>query len=153
MIARPHHVGCAVHRLQDGIATYGTGLGLGRRTRAFSIASQNVDVCFLELRNGFFLELIAPLNEKARLSSFLRSGFYHLCFLVPDLEAAGRHLRARAFHPLPAFHSEAFAGGRCQFFVTPEQHLVELAEMRSAHFHDFFLSNLETDRPGTTAVK
>ena len=145
MTGTPHHVGCAVPRLQNGIATYSDSLGLRRRSRAFDVTSQNVQVCFLEITDGFFLELVAPLNEKARLSSFLRSGFYHLCFLVDDLEAAGQGLRGRAFQPLPAFASEAFGGAPCQFFLTPEKHLVELAQMSGARFRDFFHAHLEID--------
>jgi catechol 2,3-dioxygenase-like lactoylglutathione lyase family enzyme len=144
VIAAPHHVACAVNRLQDAIATYSGALGLNRRTRAFDVASQNVRVSFIELSDSFFLELVAPLNENARLSSFLRCGFYHLCFLVENLEASEERLRGRAFLPFPAFISEAFAGCRCQFFLTPEKHLVELAEMSAENFRDFFHSNLET---------
>ena len=95
MIGAPHHVGCAVHRLADGVATYGAALGLTRRSRPIAVTSQNVEVCFLEITGGFFLELVAPLNERARLSSFLRGGFYHLCFLVDDLRG-GRRRTARA---------------------------------------------------------
>jgi len=145
MIGTPHHVGCAVQRLQNGIATYAGALGLTRRSRVFDVTSQNVQVCFLEIHDGFFLELVAPLNEQARLSSFLRSGFYHVCFLVEDLAAAEQRLRSRAFQPFPPFASEAFAGAPCQFFLTPEKHLVELAQLSSTHFRDFFHAHLEID--------
>jgi methylmalonyl-CoA/ethylmalonyl-CoA epimerase len=144
MTGSPHHVGCAVQRLSDGVATYSGTLGLKRRSRAFDVTSQSVQVCFLELTGGFFLELVAPLDERARLSSFLRVGFYHLCFLVDDLEAARRVLRAQRFHPFPAFASEAFDGAPCQFFLTPEKHLVELAQISAGHFADFFEGHLET---------
>ena len=144
MIGAPHHVGCAVQRLSDGVATYSGVLGLKRRSRPFDVISQNVQVCFLELTGGFFLELVAPLNDQARLSSFLRSGFYHLCFLVDDLEQVQSGLRERGFHAFPTFASEAFDGARCQFFLSPEKHLVELAEISAAHFHDFFAAHLET---------
>lgn len=144
MIGAPHHVGCAVQTLSDGVATYSAALGLKRRSRAFDVTSQNVKVCFLEMTDGFFLELVAPLNDKARLSSFQNVGFYHLCFLVEDLEPARQGLRARGFKPFPAFASEAFDGARCQFFLTPDRHLVELAQMSAGHFRDFFAAHLET---------
>jgi catechol 2,3-dioxygenase-like lactoylglutathione lyase family enzyme len=143
MIGTPHHVGCAVPRLSGGVATYSGALGLTRRSRPFAVTSQCVEVCFLELADGFFLELVAPLDDKARLSSFLRVGFYHLCFLVDDLEPARLGLRARGFHPFPAFASEAFDGAPCQFFLTPDKHLVELAQISTARFRDFFASNIE----------
>src|SRR5262249_59066950 len=111
---------------------YGSALGLSRRTRSFDVTRQDVRVCFVELVNGFYLELIAALNEKARLGSFLKTGFYHLCFLVDDLNAARVQLKEQRFYPLPEIRSEAFAGHLCQFFMTPQRHLIELAEMSSS---------------------
>jgi catechol 2,3-dioxygenase-like lactoylglutathione lyase family enzyme len=142
MNAIPHHIGCAVNQLEDSCATYAFALGLRRRTRSFDVASQHVRVCFVELGNRFYLELITPLNNRANLSSFLRSGFYHLCFLVDDLDAARRQLKAQRFSALPAFESEAFAGGLCQFFLSPQQHLIELAQMSTEDFDKFFCANL-----------
>lgn len=141
--ATPHHIGCAVNQLEDSCATYADALGLKRRTRSFDIASQHVRVCFVELANCFYLELITPLNDKARLGSFLRTGFYHLCFLVDDLDAAREHIGSQRFFALPAFESEAFAGGLCQFFLSPQGHLIELAQMSTKDFGDFFCANLE----------
>jgi len=138
-----HHIGCAVKEFAASYATYGSALGLTRRTRSFDVSRQDVRVCFVELVNGFYLELITALNEKAKLASFLKTGFYHLCFLVDDLNAARVQLREKKFYPLPEFQSEAFAGHRCQFFLTPERHLIELAEMSSSDFQDFFRANLE----------
>lgn len=140
--ATPHHVGCAVEQLEDAFASYGGALGLRRRTRPFDVTSQNVRVCFLELAEGFYLELIAPLNEGAQLTSFLDAGFYHLCFLVDDLGAARGHLQEREFFALPEFASEAFAGAPCQFFMSPQGHLIEFAQMRPRDFAEFFRANL-----------
>ena len=143
--AGPHHVGCAVEQLEDAFATYCGALGLRRRTRPFDVTSQNVRVCFLELAEGFYLELVAPLNAQAQLTSFLDAGFYHLCFLVDDLGAAREHLQAREFFPLPEFASEAFAGAPCQFFMSPQGHLLELAQMRPEDFAQFFRANLAAE--------
>jgi catechol 2,3-dioxygenase-like lactoylglutathione lyase family enzyme len=142
MNATPHHIGCAVNQLEDSCATYANALGLRRRTRSFDVASQHVRVCFVDLGNRFYLELITPLNNRANLSSFLRSGFYHLCFLVDDLDSARTRLKARRFSALPAFESEAFAGGLCQFFLSPQRHLIELAQMSTEDFDKFFCANL-----------
>lgn len=140
--ATPHHIGCAVDQLDETYATYAGALGLERRSRSFDIASQHVRVCFVELGDRFYLELITPLNEKARLTGFLKVGFYHLCFLVDDLRAARAHLTASRFTELPAFASDAFAGNPCQFFVSPDSHLIELAQMPPTEFADFFAANL-----------
>jgi len=147
MDATPHHVGCAVDQLEDSCATYAGALGLTRRSRSFEIASQHVRVCFVELGERFYLELLAPLDDQARLASFFRVGFYHLCFLVDDLGAARAHLTASGFAELPAFASEAFAGNQCQFFVSPQSHLIELAQMSQHAFADFFSANLAAPDP------
>jgi catechol 2,3-dioxygenase-like lactoylglutathione lyase family enzyme len=140
--ATPHHIGCAVKQLEESYATYAGALGLTRRTRAFDVASQRVRVCFVALGERFYLELITPLEGESGLAPFLRVGFYHLCFLVDDLAAAQAHLKARRFFALPVFESEAFAGRRCQFFLSPQKHLIELAEMSAQDFEAFFLANL-----------
>ena len=107
--------------------------------------SQHVRVCFLELNNGFYLELIAALDDEAKIASFLKVGFYHLCFLVEDLYTARERLRAHHCFPLPEFESEAFSGKLCQFFLSPHNHLIELAEMSSQKFNSFFKDNLTDD--------
>jgi len=140
--ATPHHVGCAVKRLEDTSALYADSLGLRRRTRTFDVTSQHVRVCFLQLATGFYLELVSSLDDSAKLASFLKVGFYHLCFLVDDLETARERLRSQRFSPLPTFQSEAFAGAPCQFFVTPQLHLIELAQMSPGAFAEFFAGNL-----------
>jgi len=141
--AIPHHIGCAVKQLEDSCATYAAALGLNRRSRSFDVVSQQVRVCFVELGSGFYLELISPLNERAKLASFLQTGFYHLCFLVEDLGRAREHLRSHRYVALPAFDSEAFAGNICQFFLSPQKHLIELAQMSTGEFNGFFSENLD----------
>lgn len=138
----PHHLGCAVKTLESGLLTYSETLMLGRRTNAFDIASQSVSVCFIELQKGFYLELVAPHATQTRLANYLRAGFYHLCFLTDDLSGAQTHLKGKGFAALPAFASEAFAGELCQFFVSPELHLIELAQMPPNRFEEFIAGSL-----------
>ena len=143
-VTKPHHVGCAVKDLKACQATYANGLGIRRRTCPIDVKSQNVTVCFLELADRFYLELVTPFGNNPKLERFLKVGFYHLCSLVDDLDFAENHLKSQGFFPLPSFQSEAFAGGRCQFFLSPQEQLIELAEMSSANFDQFFLSKLDT---------
>lgn len=147
MNSTPHHVGCAVNALEEARDAY-DGLGLTRSTRPIPVQSQHVQVCFIELAPGFYLELIAPLDDRARIGSFLKVGFYHLCFLVDDLEEARQRLRPRGYYELPAFDSEAFDGHRCQFLISPQRHLIELAEMRPQAFARFFRKNLTPSARG-----
>ena len=128
--------------LESGLSTYSHGLQLARRSRTFNITSQGVSVCFLKLHEGFYLELVAPITEaQSKLSSYLRTGFYHLCFLTEDISAARAHLKKRRFVALPSFSSEAFAGELCQFFVSPESHLIELAQISPDNFLSFLAHN------------
>lgn len=139
----PHHVGCAVRTLEEGFATFADALGPRKRSRAFEVSSQKVRVSFLELRPGFYLELVAPTEGNTNLARYLSSGFYHLSYLVDDLAVASAHLRKSRFVPLPAFESEAFDRHPCQFFVSPRSHLVELCQMSAASFEAFFAAQLE----------
>jgi len=141
--ATPHHVGCAVAAIDTSYATYGPVLGLTRRTREIEVPDQGVRVCFVELRDGFFLELVAPTREHKKFAPYLKIGFYHLCFLVADLEAEAAKLLTAGFHQMPHFASEAFAGARCQFLMSPDDmHLIELAEMSAHDFQAHFERNL-----------
>ena len=136
--ATAHHVGCAVAQLDVASRTYRDALGLQRLSCPIEVSSQEVRVQFVELTPGFFLELIEPLNDNTKLAAFLKVGFYHLCFLVPDLAAARKHVRLHRFLPLAAvFSSEAFAGRACQFFLNPHGQLIELAELSTAGFAEF----------------
>lgn len=138
----PHHIGCAVTTMETGMATYVETLKLVQRSRAFDVPSQGVSVCFIQLATGFYLELVSPHPGQTKLSNYLRTGFYHLCFLTADLTGARAYLKNRRFTALPAFNSEAFDCAPCQFFLSPELHLVELAEMAPDAFHEFFLRNV-----------
>ena len=128
-----HHVGCAVADLDASLASYAQLLGPRRRSPVYPIASQGVAVCFVELAPGTYLELIAATATPSPIDRYVKTGFYHLCFTVDSLAAALAGLGPR-FRALPAFRSEAFAGHACQFVVTPELHLIELAEITPAEF-------------------
>jgi hypothetical protein len=129
--------------LEAGCRSYVDSLQLTRRTHSFLVESQGVRVCFLELAPHFYLELVSPATSRARLAPYLKVGFYHLCFLVDDLDAARERLKSRDFSSLPPFTSEAFDGARCQFFVNPQRHLIELAQLSAAHFDSLFRSHLK----------
>lgn len=139
----PHHIGCAVKNLEDACSVYSGALGFKRRTRRLEIASQNISVCFVELADSFYLELISPRGGNTTLDRYLKVGFYHLTFLVDNLDAAKQRLLTHDFVELTAFESEAFPGGLCQFFLSPQMHLIELVRTTANDFLDFFNANLE----------
>jgi hypothetical protein len=116
-------------------------IGTRRNTRPFEVSAQSVRVCFVELEPGHYLELIEPTTADSPLHRYTRTGFYHLCFLVGDLQEQMSSLE-RGYRAMPAFASEAFDGHQCQFVVTPESHLIEFAEMTSAAFAAHFNASL-----------
>lgn len=134
---RFHHVGCAVKNLDDSTRVYSDQLGFQRVSRIIKVASQNVQVRFIELGPMTYLELVQPLAAGSFLDRFLGVGFYHACFFTGSLETALGGLR-KEFTRISEFNSEAFAGNRCAFVLTPEHHLIELVEMAPEDFQEFF---------------
>ncbi len=76
----PHHIGCPVSDLARSCEIYSAAFGLRRRTRAFDVSSQGVRVRFLELQMAFYLELVMPVGEEARLGRYLKHGFITYAF-------------------------------------------------------------------------
>jgi hypothetical protein len=144
MNATPHHIGCAVRQIQQSANSFASAFQLARRTHPIAVPSQRVRVSFIELRERFYLELVEPLDGAPVLANFMRVGFYHLCFLVEDIDAARGHLKEQGFTPMAPFVSEAFAGNTCQFFLNPQLQLIELAHMSPSAFDRFFEENLES---------
>jgi catechol 2,3-dioxygenase-like lactoylglutathione lyase family enzyme len=132
-VPKLHHVGCAVRDLDASLSHYSRLLGPRRRSPVIAVTSQKVNVCFIELEPGNYLELIAATASASPIDRFVNTGFYHMCFTVDDLATAVAGLPVR-FRPLPAFRSEAFANRTCQFIVTPELHLIEFAEISADEF-------------------
>ena len=128
-----HHIGCAVRSIETSLRCYLQLIGKHRYTHTFDVSTQGVRVCFVELEPGTYLELIEPIERDSPLHRYTRTGFYHLCFLVGDLQEQTARLE-RGFRAMPAFASEAFAGHQCQFVVTPENHLIEFAEITPETF-------------------
>ena len=143
MNTTPHHIGCAVRHILDSANTYAHALGLQRRTRTFDVKSQGVRICFVELRERFYLELVEPISSPRGLDNFIKVGFYHLCFLAEDIDEARAFLKVQRFTPMNPFQSEAFDGAVCQFFLSPQLHLIEVAQISSNHFEQLFLNSLE----------
>ena len=101
---------------------------------------------FVELVPHFYLELVHAASDTARLGPYLKTGFYHLCFLVDCLESARAGLKARGFSALPSFPSEAFDGASCQFLINSEHQLIELAEISPSRFDTFFATHQSTEQ-------
>jgi len=123
-----HHVGCAVKSIADALPAYRPLFpNIGE---PILVSSQKVRVCFIEMRPGIYLELVEPAAEDSTVNVFLKKGisYYHNGFLVDDFDAAAAELESQGCRPLAVFHSEAFGGRRCQFFMNTALHWIEIIE-------------------------
>lgn len=129
--------------IEESLRTYSSTLGFQRHSKLFDVASQHVRVCFIELEPGIYLELVKPTKSGTPIEQFIKVGFYHVCFLVQDLKAAVDFFRDQQLVGLTPFASEAFDGHQCQFLISPQRQLIELAEMTRQSFNSFFESTLD----------
>ena len=115
------HVGVAVPSIQEAVDA---------DPRVVSDETQKVSVAFVKL-NGLRLELIEPHGEDSPVAPSLESGrqLVHICYRVPDIDAALQRGREHGFHrigsPTPAV---AFSGRRIAWVFSRTYGLVELLE-------------------------
>lgn len=134
------HLGLVVKSLARGRKAIGEALGVERWTAELRDPVNGVLLQFGRDRAGVVYELLEPLDETSPVWAALREGkaiLNHVAYLVPDLTAAGDHLRgagwAPAGEPKPAL---AYGGARIQFFVSPVRMVVELIEA-AGHQHAY----------------
>lgn len=99
-------------------------------SEVFDISSQNVKVCFVDMGNNTFIELVEATSEDSGITRLKKKGFtyYHMAYLTADIEATVAELSTLHYKPMEFFHSEAFKGKRCIFLFSPDAHLIELIE-------------------------
>jgi methylmalonyl-CoA/ethylmalonyl-CoA epimerase len=104
-----HHVGIAVRDLSKAIPVYRTLLDYDLKSGPFDDPIQNVSVCFLSHgERDTLIELVAPLGPNSPVDRTLKNGGgpYHICYEVPDIEAAIRRLTGQGAFlisgPVPA---------------------------------------------------
>jgi hypothetical protein len=123
--------------LDAACASYASALELARERGQYGSKSQQSRSASSSSSRGS-IELISPLEHRlAAISGQLLPSL----FLVEDLEAVGAD-ESNRFVPLPAFESEAFGGNLCQFFLSPQAHLVELCQMGEGSFEALFIASL-----------
>jgi methylmalonyl-CoA/ethylmalonyl-CoA epimerase len=127
-----HHIGVAVRDLSKAIPIYKALFGYELRSGPFDDPIQNVSVCFLSRGEGDpVVELVAPLGPKSPIDGTLKKGggVYHVCYQVPDINAAIRHLTERGSlllsGPVPAV---AFEMRQIAWLMTEVDLLVELVQ-------------------------
>lgn len=131
-----HHLGIAVHKLEDAMNAYENIFGCKLLSGPFDDPLQKVSVCFLAMDKPSdpMLELVAPLTNDSPLKSILsRGGAYHMCLETPELDRALAEVLAKGCvlvrEPVPAV---AFEGRRICWIFTPARQLVELLEEKPA---------------------
>ena len=137
MIIGIDHVGIAVRDGGTAAATFArlTGWAAGDLE---TVAAQHVRVCFLPGATGDAggarLELLEPGTAESAVGRFLErrgEGMHHVCFEVPDVDAAIDELAERGLELIDR-HAEPGARGRVAFLHPRASHgvLVELMSQR-----------------------
>ena len=86
---RVHHVAIVVRSIEAALAVYRDMLGLPLET-IMDIESDHVRIAFLGVGESK-VELVQPTDDTTGVARFLESkgeGFHHVCFEVPDINAA-----------------------------------------------------------------
>ncbi|WAT17750.1 methylmalonyl-CoA epimerase [Aurantiacibacter sp. MUD11] len=135
-LGRMNHVGVAVPDLDAAIAFYREVMGASDITEPFDLPEQGVRVCFVNTPDiadgpGTQVELLAPLSEASPVTNFLAKnpagGQHHICFEVPDIEAARAEFEAMGKRILGP--TRIGAHGTPIFFVHPKDMLGQLTEI------------------------
>jgi methylmalonyl-CoA/ethylmalonyl-CoA epimerase len=138
LIGRLNHVGVATASIERSVALWRDLLGATRIHDAFDLPAQKVRVCFVDTPNSQ-IELLEPLGEDSPIAKFLEKnpagGQHHVCFEVPDIEAARTEMAAKGARVLG--EPRIGAHGTPVIFVHPKDMggvLVELMESpRGSH--------------------
>lgn len=94
-IGKIHHVAVIVRNLDETLALYRDALGLELET-VMPIPSDRVRIGFLPV-GEVKIELVEPTDDTTGVARFLEAkgeGFHHVCFEVPDIQAALDRLAA-----------------------------------------------------------
>jgi methylmalonyl-CoA/ethylmalonyl-CoA epimerase len=131
-LGRLNHVGIATPSIARSVETYRTLLGATVVGEPFDLPAQGVKVCFIDTPNTQ-IELIEPYDDSSPIASFLAKnpagGQHHVCFEVPDINAAVADLKAKGARVLGT--PRIGAHGTPIVFVHPKDMggvLVELME-------------------------
>ena len=123
------HVGVAVPDLTEASRFYRDILGL---TPSETETVDGADIVHFHF-GGVDVELLAPRDPKSPISSFLEKrgpGIHHICYRVPDLDAALARCRAAGYRLVDEVPRRG-AGGKRIAFVHPRATagiLLELTE-------------------------
>jgi methylmalonyl-CoA/ethylmalonyl-CoA epimerase len=137
-LGRLNHVGVATSSIEESVARYRELMGAEVVREAFDLPAQGVRVCFIDTPNSQ-IELIEPLGPESPIVNFLKKnpagGQHHVCFEVPDIEAARAWFEGKGARILGP--TRIGAHGTPIFFLHPKDMggvLTEIMETpRAAH--------------------
>jgi len=120
-LGRLNHVGVATPSIAKSLELYRTLFGAEPHGPAFDLPAQGVRVCFVDAPNSQ-IELIEPLGRDSPIGKFLQKnpqgGQHHVCFEVPDIEAARAEFEGKGARILGP--TRIGAHGTPIFFVHPK---------------------------------
>ena len=97
-LGRLNHVGVATPSIAASIEAWRNLLGAVHIGEPFDLPAQGVRVCFIDAPNTQ-IELIEPYDDASPIAGFLRKnpagGQHHVCFEVPDIQAAVADLKTK----------------------------------------------------------
>ena len=112
--------------MEKAIQSYASLFGNGKVSPVTFISSQKVNVCFIEMGNAMYLELVEPVDESSTVYSLKKMGwtYYHVGYEVKDFPSALEVLRQKRYKLINTFQSEAFGNRRCAFLISPAKHMI-----------------------------
>ena len=129
MIDKIHHVGIAVHSLDEALKFYRDTLGLHVHAED-TVENQGVRAALLTIGESE-IELLEPTNPEANMAKFLErrgEGLHHICFQTPDVDGDLEALKQKDVALVDQQSRKGLAGMIC--FLHPKASrgvLVELA--------------------------
>ncbi|MDZ4308712.1 VOC family protein [Allopontixanthobacter sp.] len=135
-LGRLNHIGVATPSMADSLKFYREVMGATSIVEPFELADRNLLVAFVNTptetgMNGTQIELIQPLQGDTALTGFLarnpQGGQHHLCYEVPDIEAARAWFEGQGKRILGP--TRIGAHGTPIFFVHPGDMMGQLTEI------------------------
>jgi methylmalonyl-CoA/ethylmalonyl-CoA epimerase len=126
---RVAHVGIAVTRIADALPFYRDVLGLEPGAPETSDGASIVSLAFGDVH----IELLEPRDPEGPIARFLAKrgpGIHHICYRVPDLDAALARCRAAGYRLVDDTPRRGVGGRRIAFLHPKATHgiLLELTE-------------------------
>jgi len=129
MIEKVHHIGIAVHNLNESLKFYRDVLGLHVHAQD-TVPDQGVKAALLTIGQSE-IELLEPLSPDSAVGKFLErkgEGLHHICFQTPDVDGDLEELKSKGVDMVDQKSRKGLAGMIC--FLHPKSSrsvLVELA--------------------------